>query len=583
MGRLEARYPALTRNAPVILMGLAAVLSVIVLLALQSGMTFFQDEWNMVIHRTGFNAPAFFDPNDVHPVPLVVAIYKLCLEVFGMTSVFPERVISVLLYALTGILLFVYVRRRVGPWLALFPAVILLFLGPGANVLLWPFEMTLVGSLAAGIGALLALERDDGRGDFLACLLCVVALGCSSLGVSFALATGVDMLLKWRRRGLWRLWVPAVPLILYVIWYESYGHKSPSALSFSNIVGAPIYVAEAISSALSSLVGLNTASPSSEAFAHGTWGPALFVAALLLIALWLARGRPQIRPQILVVGMAAGSFWILSAFNYIPGREPTASRYQYIGVAMIVLLAAEIFRGYRPGRRTIAVLAFATAVILVSNITPLKDELKFFEQQSELSRGELEALEIARPDVQPGFSLTPDIASTASLTPVDATSYFDAVDAYGSPAADEAELLELEPGVLKVVDNVLVHALGISFESGVGNPVAESGGPAPVFAEGVAGVTTQESCLRIAPGAAASGLAMTLRGSTAIHIDAGAPATFGLWRFAPEAILTNQLEAGQTSLLTIPKDTSPYLWQSSLTTPRGATVCTEEQGAGSAG
>ena len=583
MGGLQARYPALTRNAPAILMGVAAIVSVIVLLVLQSGLTFFQDEWNMVIHRTGFNAPAFFDPNDVHPVPLVVAIYKLCLAVFGMTSVGPERVISVLLYALTGILLFVYVRRRVGPWLALFPAVILLFLGPGANVLLWPFEMTLVGSLAAGIGALLALERDDGLGDFLACLLCVVALGCSSLGVSFALAAGVDVLLKWRRRGLWRLWVPAVPLVLYVIWYETYGHKAPSALSFSNVVGAPIYVAEAISSALSSLLGLNTATPTSEGFAHGTWGPALFVALLLLIGLWLARGRPQIRPQILVVGMAAGSFWILSAFNYIPGREPTASRYQYIGAAMIVLLLAEVFRGYRPGKWLVGGCALATAIILVSNITPLKDELKFFEQQSELARGELEALEIARPDVEPTFVLGPEIADTASLVPVDAASYFAAVDAHGSPAASEAELLELEPGVRKAVDNVLVHALGVSFETGVGDPVANSAGPAPAFVAGTPGVTGQGSCLRIAPGAAEAGLPMTLQGSTDLHMNPESPATFGLWRFAPEAVLTNQLEAGQTSLLTIPEDASPHPWQSYLTTAQGATVCTEEVGAGSAG
>src|SRR5215475_2007765 len=112
MGGLQARYPALTRNAPAILMGLAAVVSVIVLLVLQSGLTFFQDEWNMVIHRTGFNGPAFFDPNDVHPVPLPVAIYKLSLAIFGMSTVGPDRVVAVLLYALTGVLLFVYVRRR---------------------------------------------------------------------------------------------------------------------------------------------------------------------------------------------------------------------------------------------------------------------------------------------------------------------------------------------------------------------------------------------------------------------------------------------------------------------------------------
>jgi hypothetical protein len=573
MGGLQARYPALTRNAPAILMGVAAFASVVLLLVLESGWTFFQDEWNMVIHRTGFNAPAFFDPNDVHPVPIVVGVYKLCLAVFGMSSVGPERVISVLLYALTAILLFVYVRRRLGGWLALFGAVILLFLGPGANVLLWPFEMSLVGSLCAGIGALLALERDDRRGDVLACFLVVVAMGCSSLGVSFALAAGVDVLLKWRRRGLWRLWIPAIPLALYLLWYATYGHKSPSALSLDNVIGAPLYVAEGISSSLTSMVGLS----------GGSWGPTLLIAVLGLVIVWLVRGKPQITGQILVVGVVALSFWVLSAFNFIPGREATASRYQYLGVALLLLVAAEVFRGFRPGRRTVGVLAIATAVILVSNLVPLKNEVKVLEQQSELARGETEALEIARGDVEPTFVLAPQIAGTASLVPVDARSYFDAVDAHGSPAASEEDLAALEPGVRKFVDIILVNALPLSFEEVEGGAEAGSGGPVPVTEPEAAGVTATGSCVKIAPGAAAAGLPITLQGSTSIEVEAGEAAQFGLWRFASEPALNNQIEGGTTSVLSIPHDHSDRPWQSLLTVPQGATVCTEEEGGGSGG
>lgn len=581
MRGLEAKYPALARNAPVLLMALAALASVVALLVMQSGLTFFQDEWNMVIHRQGFNADAFFLPNDVHPVPLPVAIYKLCLEVFGLTTVGPDRVISVLLYAATAVLLFAYVRKRLGDWLALFPAVILLFLGPGWNVLLWPFEMTLVGSLAAGLATLLALERDDRTGDVLACVLLVVSMACSSLGISFALAAGVDVLLKRRRRGLWRLYVPALALGLYVLWYLTYGHKVPSALSFTNVVSAPLYVAEGVSSSLSSLVGLNAATPSAEAFAHPNWGPPLLVAAVVLTAIWLRRRR-AVSAQILVVLTAALSFWILGGFNFIPGREPTASRYQYIGVVFIVLIAAEIFRGVRLSSRTLTIVGGLAAIALVSNLVPLKDGLVTVEQQSELARGELAAIEIARDSVDPEFALTPEIAGTATLTPVDAGDYLEAVDEHGSPAAPLSELPSLSPGVRKQVDVVLVNALPVELLLHADEPAGQGPGPPPQ-AEDLPGVQVQGSCLDVAAGAAGAGLPMTLSGSISVRVDPGPAAELGIWRYGPEPALENQLESGSTSELHIPADRSDAPWHALLTGEQAMTVCTTGDDLGSSG
>lgn len=572
MRRLEAKYPALSRSAPFLLLAFTAFASVIALLVVQSGFTFFQDEWNFVIHRQGFNAPAFFDPNDVHPVPLVAAIYKLCLAVFGMTSVGPERVIAVLVYATTAILLFAYVRRRLGDWLALLLAVLLLFLGPAWNVLIWPFEMTLVGSACAGLGALLALERDDRAGDFLACFLLIVAMACSSLGISFALAAGVDVVLKWRRRGLARLYVPAVSLVLYVIWYLTYGHKVPSSVSLTNIGDTPLFVAESIGSAITSLTGLNAASPSAESFAHASWGQPLLVAVVVLTTLWLRRHHDRVSPRIWVVATAGLSFWVLGGFNFIPGREPTASRYQYIGAIFVVLILAELFRGVRLSGRAILVLSGLAAVAFVSNLVPLKDGVVLFEQQNELARGELGAIEIARDSVDPAFALTPEIAGTETLTPIDAGSYLAAVDAHGSPAASPSEIASLSPGARKQVDIVLVHALPVEIITGE-QGLGRGSGPAPAI-EPTSGVTVRGSCLEIAAGAARRGLPMTLSGSTAFDVAAGPPPTMGLWRYGDEPALQNKLEAGGASLLRIPKDRSTAAWHALLTGSEAMSVCT---------
>ena len=134
---------------------------------------------------------------------LPVAVYKALVGAFGMTSTAPFRVVSTLLLAATAVLLFSFLRRWVGDWLALFGVILMLFLGPGWNDILWPFEMSLVGSLAAGIGMLLALERGDRLGDRVACALLTVAVLCSSLGISFVLATAADLArsgLPWRVR-----------------------------------------------------------------------------------------------------------------------------------------------------------------------------------------------------------------------------------------------------------------------------------------------------------------------------------------------------------------------------------------------
>ena len=47
------------------------------------------------------------------------------------------------------LLLYVYARRRVGPYLALLPAIVVLFAGPGWQDILWPFQIAWLISIAA--------------------------------------------------------------------------------------------------------------------------------------------------------------------------------------------------------------------------------------------------------------------------------------------------------------------------------------------------------------------------------------------------------------------------------------------------
>ena len=148
------------------------------LLVWLSDLTFWRDEWDFLLHRRGFNAEVYFDPFVEHLLALSIGIYQLTVAIFGMESAAPTQVVAVGLFITAAALLFVYVRRRVDGWLALAGVLPVLFFGPSWDDLLFPFQMAFFGSMACGIGALLALDGEARRGDVIATALLTV-VSCS--------------------------------------------------------------------------------------------------------------------------------------------------------------------------------------------------------------------------------------------------------------------------------------------------------------------------------------------------------------------------------------------------------------------
>ena len=347
-----ARSPQpVTRSAAAALICLA-VASGAYLLVLQSHLTFVGDDWQFLLKRRGLSVGVFLNPHNDHIAVIPVAIYKGLLAVFGMSSPAPFQVVSTLIFLLSVLLLFIYMCRRVGDWLALLGVTLILFLGAAWTDLLWSFQMGFFGSMAAGIGAFLALDRDDRRGDLLACALLVVATAFSELGIPFAAGAFINIALapSPRRR---RFYVALVPIALYGIWYLGWGHKGAHVENFHNLVGSPEFVFNAISQNLASLFGLATPM-------HGklgqndvglAWGQALLVIALVL-SIWRLRRIGGLSRQLWAVLAAGGTFWFLTALNSIPGlRDATTGRYQYPGAIFVLLIASELLRGTRASKR----------------------------------------------------------------------------------------------------------------------------------------------------------------------------------------------------------------------------------------
>src|SRR5262249_17352508 len=139
-------------------------------------------------------------------------------------------------------------------------------------------------SLSCGIGMLLALDRGDRPGDVLACVLLLISVCSTGIGLPFLVGAGFELL--WRRERRRRIWVVAIPLLVYVIWALAY---QPDPLAGHSFVAAPGFSAAAAAGALAALTGLAGDTVRTGGSSALTWGTPLAVAGAVLLGWRLAR------------------------------------------------------------------------------------------------------------------------------------------------------------------------------------------------------------------------------------------------------------------------------------------------------
>ena len=545
------------RNVPTLLLGAALLASAALLLSLGSGLTFFQDTWAFLLDRKGISADAFLVPHNEHIVVIPVAIEKLLVAIFGMTSAAPERVAMALTLCTGGALLFVYVRRRVGPWIALFAAMLLLFLGSSWPVLLWPFEIGFAGSIMTGIAMLLLLDRDDRRGDAWACLLLVISIGFGSVGLSFLAAAFVDFLQKRERRGWRRAYVFLVPGLLYLAWYAGWGHTAEHHVTLHNILMSPQYLFDGLASTLDSLAGLSNIPVDGPG--QPEWGRPLLIGVLALVAFgqW---PKPGFSPRLWPVAAATASYWLLAAFNFLPGREAASTRYVYAGAALVLLMAADLLQGVRFSRKGLWLAAAVTLVAVGPNLAQMKEGANWLQQQTLLTRTSTAALEISHRTVESSFALTPEVTGTGSLFLVEAGPYLELVEENGSPAYSTQELVAASPTAHHWADIALAKALPITTKTE--SAAAPSGDLGRcVTVPGGGGADTPEEQLE--------------PGLTTIWLAPGPPADLALRRFATAEFPADlgSVPGGSVTRLRIPRDTASQPWFLRLEAPQQARFC----------
>lgn len=545
------------RNAPFLLLAVALAVSAALTLALAWEYTFLQDTWEFLMNRRELSLDSLMAPHNEHIVVIPVAIQLLFLHLFGMDTARPEIILLTIGLLVTAYLLFVYVSRRVGPWFALFATVLILFLGPAWELLLWPFEISLLGSVLFGLAMLLALEREDRTGDVLACLFLALSLGFSSLGIPFVVAALVVVALSPRERWAGRAFVVVIPVLLYAAWYLGWGHDAESHLTLRNVLASPRFVAESLAVGVGNLFGLGTdpVGGGIELF----WG-AVLLAVIVALLVYRQLRKPGFDRGLWPVAAAAAANWFLTAFNQIPGRDPASSRYQYASCVFIVLVLSNLLAGERFSRRAILIGGAITLLAIAPNLVVLKDGSETFERQSVLTRADTAAIEIAERTVSPEFELTPEVAGTHSLIDIFAGKYLEAVDEFGSPAYTEAELAVAPEEGRRQADIVLSQALPLSTRTVAGAYDAGGG---------------RENCVAV-PAATSSLSKFAIHpGVSRIEVAPGPEADLSLRRFAEGEFPVPVAPApgGSVTVLRVPRDESPRPWYLHVDAAQSVRVC----------
>jgi hypothetical protein len=546
------------------------------------GTTLWYDEWTWALQRRGGGIDTLLEPHYQHFSLVPLLIYKGLFAATGIADYAPYRAMIVVAHLLCTSLLFVYASRRIGAVAALVPAALLLTLGPGWQDILWPFQVAWLISLAAGLGALLALDRGDRRGDLAACALLVLSLASCGLGIPIAAGLLVEVL--WGRRNWRDAWIVAAPLAVYGVWWIAYQETD---FWRHNIVIAPRFAINAAGGALAALAGVSeqhydTNGALMAGGAGVAWGRPLAVAGTIALVWRLAVVRPVPTRMLTLLAMMT-AFWLLTGLQRSQISAPDASRYVYVGALFVLLLIVEIARGLpqRAGRGAAALIACATALVIVANLGDLRAGARFLRDQAQVARADLGALDLARASVPPGYSAThfPGVP----LVTMDAAQYFTAARDYGSPAFTAPEIAAAPEDARQAADGELVAIHRIALRPG-----AAKAGTAPPPVDAVTGgtVRAEGGCLRFRPDAARSAataaeLQVTVPAG-GIELSAeGGPATVAMRRFSvtfPPGPLA-QLAAGGSGVLRPGADRAGQLWHVSLKPAGDAGACALRAGA----
>jgi hypothetical protein len=457
-----------------LVLGLGMLAGAALLLWMGRGLGFTSDElffYNRVVSEgvfestqySAFSLEYLIAPHNSHLHLTGRLAYETLLRIAG-TAYSGYRIAEVAGVLLCVGLFFELARTRVGPWAALAPSLLLLVYGYAWEVLLWPFNMMTTLSLAAGLGALLCLERESSRRiDIAVCVLLTLSVASMELGLAFAAGVAVWLLVE---RHLSRLWIVAVPVLLYAAWYL-WSQQFDQVFHFdqpgtdTDLIGVLHSIGLSSGAVIGSLLAVNPV-PDGPPWTVGAaaW-PVLSALFAVAVGLLVIAKRPS-TPFLWTVLVVLLAYWLSIG---LAGRPPDASRYIFTGSILLLLVAAEALRGVRISPWIVACLFLAVAVALPRNIQLLSDGRELKLEESNVNRVVAGAQELVGPGLRADYvsEFDPLVRARggAGQAPITAGEHVAGAARVGSYGYSVDEIVDSSDHFRDIADAVLAHAGGL--------------------------------------------------------------------------------------------------------------------------
>ncbi len=546
-------------SLPIILLG---VLAAAVLLYLARSMTFWQDEWRVILFQGG--ALDVLRPLNEHWSTIPLLLYRATFGIVGLHSYLPYLWEVIALHLIAVAAAFLLVRARCGAAVATLACLPLLLPGSGGENLFWAFQTGFVGSVAFGLWALVLLDRPGRKRVIGASILLLASVMSSGMGLVLLVAAfGRTLLDPTARRRAVAL---VLPVVTYAVWYLAIGHDAVGQGGhLARLTDLIRFAARGVGHAVSATTGVSWLPASA-------WlGLAIFGVVAVATALVVVRHRP---PPTLAAGaiLAIVAMYVLIGLVRA-GRTndfATRGRYVYVAVFLVILVIAdwlpilgEWVAGRPPWRNAlVAALSLVLVAAIAANLVALNAIRERFAYRAEVTRAFI-ALAVANPgaswiDPTSGLRGMPTVPDLVAV-----------VGRFGSPVRDD-----LFPGVVRRLrpearEAALLRMVASAFRAG---PPSADGRVEPLPVSQVSGATVSPDtgCLMATPAGSNPSVTFVVRTGSRLQITStnDVTATTRLGHALPPTLMfALPLTGGRATELVVPDIGDASAWLVRLDVP----------------
>jgi hypothetical protein len=359
---------------------------------------FYLDEWDFLayrgVHLVG--SEGLFAPHNEHWTTIPILIWRALFNLVGVRDYWLYALPLIAAHLVVVHLLWrLMVRHEVDPWTATLLVAAFAVLGVGSENLTRAFQITFVGSVAFGLLAIDALERDR---FWPPPIWGVCALMCSNIGIPMVFGCVLVGLVRRRYAAATMAAIP--PALVFIVWYALIGHTGTNTstdLASLSLGGLVSYVWTGLTASLGGLVD----------------GPPHLGAVFVAILAGAAVTRRNVPAALALTAVVLYAFVGLGRLQY-GVDQALASRYSYIAVALCLPLIGQLVTQLTRRRDLRPIVMSGLIVLIGANAVMLENGGDLVALVANTWRGQIEAAAYLIHTGQrfPGFA-----TSTSSIGP----------------------------------------------------------------------------------------------------------------------------------------------------------------------